>query len=819
VTHWTLWLVVLAAVVASGCRDACISAEIRHGDKCVLRPDTGVPDDGSGTGDAGLDSRDATVEDRDDDETNPAMDDAGFASTDSMTMIDAAACASVDGGAAECGCPAAFYADGTTCQRGALDVAPGETAHAIRTDGSLWQWGTAAGGSVPKRLGIATGWQQLGYGVGIDGEWHACAIRQGELHCWGGNSEDQLGLGLSAPDKVELPARVGADSDWAAVSLNHAPTGGYTCGIRQGMLFCWGSNDARWGLLGVGAAGESVHTPTRVGDRSDWTAISAGIMSACGIAGGELLCWTGAGRPTQLTEWTDWTQVASGAGHTCAVRSGQLYCWGNNDAGEVGIGDVHIGEAVPLPARVGARDDWESVSTGWSATCAIRAGELYCWGISLLPELVQIAETRSGSGRHEFAPTRVGDGSDWEQVRVGSGRACGRRRSGRVECWGANVSGELGIGAIARAVSCAPKQVGTDKDWASIAAGHGYSCGIRARELYCWGRLLLLSASGPEYHAPPSYSPSRIGTDSEWQMVSLHPYEAPGGHACGIRAGQLYCWGESSSGQLGTGDADLELDPRAPIQVGASSWTEVSVGSGATCARAAGNLFCWGRSPLTDATPPQPTPQPVAQDNWSAVGTGAALGAIPDENCGVRLGRLWCWSGVGPNRMLREIAGPGGEWSSISTGAASHRCGVSGTGVYCWGDNKTGQLGIGAAGIGVHQPLPVRVEGEAGTWLSLSTAEGRTCGIRTDWRNPAHGSLWCWGSREWLGLGGCEPGIVTEPVQIPGTWSAVALGTRHTCALAADGGLWCWGGHDYGESGHGPYWSSEPVPVEWPSEQ
>jgi hypothetical protein len=41
VTHWTLWLLLLTAVVASGCRETCTSAEIRHGDECVLRPDAG----------------------------------------------------------------------------------------------------------------------------------------------------------------------------------------------------------------------------------------------------------------------------------------------------------------------------------------------------------------------------------------------------------------------------------------------------------------------------------------------------------------------------------------------------------------------------------------------------------------------------------------------------------------------------------------------------------------------------------------------------------------------------------------------------------
>ena len=65
-------------------------------------------------------------------------------------------------------------------------------------------------------------------------------------------------------------------------------------------------------------------------------------------------------------------------------------------------------------------------------------------------------------------------------------------------------------------------------------------------------------------------------------------------------------------------------------------------------------------------------------------------------------GRLACWG----SDERGQIAQPGGQssaapiligsatWTALAAGA-EHACGISGGGLYCWGDNAVGQLGVG----------------------------------------------------------------------------------------------------------------------------
>jgi alpha-tubulin suppressor-like RCC1 family protein len=130
---------------------------------------------------------------------------------------------------------------------------------------------------------------------------NTCAIRQGELHCWGDNRFGQLGRGDY--EQQNVPARVGDAVDWKSIELASGP-GTFACGLRgSGELYCWGDN--RSGALGTGDY-ESRSVPTRVGDASDWSMVA--------VQGG----------------------VVVTGGHACGIRKGELYCWGDNTFGQLG---------------------------------------------------------------------------------------------------------------------------------------------------------------------------------------------------------------------------------------------------------------------------------------------------------------------------------------------------------------------------------------------------------------------------------------------------------------------------------------------------
>jgi len=155
-------------------------------------------------------------------------------------------------------------------------------------------------------------------------------------------------------------------------------------------------------------------------------------------------------------------------------------------------------------------------------------------------------------------------------------------------------------------------------------------------------------------------------------------------------------------------------------------------------------------------------------------------------------------------------------FNSISPGYY-FTCGLTPVGkAYCWGQNPSGELGIG-----VHTPLsewtptavgPVAVSGNL-TFASISVGGWHVCGLTTD------GSVYCWGLSNFKQVGqssasdiqSCEFGpqsyapCATAPTRVTGVpaFRALYAGGLLTCALTPDGTAYCWGGDRYGQLGDG----------------
>ncbi len=98
---------------------------------------------------------------------------------------------------------------------------------------------------------------------------HTAAIRSdGSLWTWGSNEWGQLGNGNYLDGG--LPQRVGTDTDWKAIScgLNHV-----IALKTNGTIWAWGANDYK--QLGTGSVANSVNHPVQIGSGSDWTMIAS----------------------------------------------------------------------------------------------------------------------------------------------------------------------------------------------------------------------------------------------------------------------------------------------------------------------------------------------------------------------------------------------------------------------------------------------------------------------------------------------------------------------------------------------------------------
>ena len=126
-----------------------------------------------------------------------------------------------------------------------------------------------------------------------------------------------------------------------------------------------------------------------------------------------------------------------------------------------------------------------------------------------------------------------------------------------------------------------------------------------------------------------------------------------------------------------------------------------------------------------------------------------------------------------------------------------HTCGLTAGGtVYCWGDNRKGQLGDGTGGA---RARPVAVAGSL-AFRALSAGAEFACGLTT--KGAAH----CWGNNEKGQLGnGTSGGQANEPVAVTGgfVFHAISAGSEFACGLTAGGAAYCWGSNYHGQLGDG----------------
>ncbi len=632
--------------------------------------------------------------------------------------------------------------------------------------------------------------------------------------------------------------------------------GSYTCGINQaGFLYCWGNNG--WGRVGVPGQGYYYY-PVKVND-SIWKVVSTGYMHTCGIqSDGTLWCWgynydgqLGVGEfynsyytPQQIGQDTDWVDVTTGYYHTCGVKAdGTLWCWGNNNNGQLGLGD---NSNYSSPQQVGSDSDWKSVSAGYYHTCALKTdGTLYCWGANNSGQL--------GAGNYlEYnAPHQVGANADWIELTTGGYFTCGLRQNGTLWCWGHNYYGQLGTGDYASKNS--PNQVGTSTKWSFVKAGSRHVCGINDTKLYCWGEndYRQLGFESTTYRVN---SPHIISDDPGITYMS-------GGedHTCMIKNGWLYCWGNFfRDGQLGIGENGYIFEPTMTYSgktvkmikggtfgnntclinsedkllctgdnsygtigvgntdiyfyntfqqvsdTGTGKWQDFSIGNNFVCGiQDDHTLWCWGRNAYgrlgIGNTGNSYFPKQVGSDsNWSDISSGYY------HACGVKSnGTLWCWGrnnygqlGLGDNNNYNtpQQVGTDTDWLQVVTGS-DHTCGLKDDGtIWCWGRNNFGQLGIGNTSS-YNTPQQV---GSDNDWVYITAGSIHNCAIKSD-----H-SLYCWGDNRWGKLGlGYSSYRETEPLKVDGDyeWKAVDAGPLHTCAIQMDNTIRCWGYNNYGELG------------------
>ena len=373
----------------------------------------------------------------------------------------------------------------------------------------------------------------------------AAALIAGLLGAW------PAAAGPAQPQSPQSPQ----SPQWAQVSAG----GEDTCAVQTNRtLWCWGSD--RHGVLGDYRTDGNVPAPQRVGLRAGWVQVAVGMNHACAVRNDHSLwCW-GSGadgelgigttaqhdHPMQVAGGDGYAFVTGAGGYDCAIRvDGTLWCWGSNSNGNLGNGD----EVDQLsPVQVGTATDWTLVSAGPAIACGAQAdGSGWCWGNGING---QLGNGQYGAGTHSDVPLQLPGGDVWASVSPGGGATCGIEDSGTLWCWGSNFWGEMGNGTTqAFPDQTTPIQVGVRTGWVQVGSGNQYVCALHGEPtLWCWGNGVS-GELGTGRASGDQTVPARVGSSPNWVQVSV-------GFAstCGIQRGHtLWCWGDNSYGEAGTG--------------------------------------------------------------------------------------------------------------------------------------------------------------------------------------------------------------------------------------------------------------------------
>ena len=521
------------------------------------------------------------------------------------------------------------------------------------------------------------------------GNTHTCAVDATGVKCWGSNSSGQTTVpALRNPTEV----RTGA---------------AHSCAIDADGVKCWGSNgngqttvptlrnphQLRLGANhscvldddGVKCWGSDVFMQTEVPPLKHPTYIRSGRSFNCAVDNDDaVVCW-GANFSNQGTVPTTLDLVGH---HACVIANGALRCAGDNEHGQLGVGNdqdqpvslsaaaaTNLGQAFGAPVQI---------AVGHSFGCALGAsGGVKCWGSNGHGQLGLGDNRDRGTAAADMGDAlpalQLAGSGPVKKLDVGDDHACALAGTDLL-CWGKGASGQLGTEAtddVGIAAGATKPHLKTGLGVRDFALGHGHTCVVGTdAAVYCFGDndagQLGLGRAGAVGGQPgtmgDAMTPVSLGDGFNVKAIA-----SGARHVCALSVdGRIKCWGASEAGQLGLGDTKsrgtsaADMGNALPaVDLGHGQVvTDLACGDRHCCARTVQNTMkCWGDNSqgqlgLGDVVP-----------------RGADAGSIGDN--------------------LPFVPTPPHERVLSLQLEGDRTCARTDSGLRCWGRNRSGELGYG----------------------------------------------------------------------------------------------------------------------------
>ncbi len=410
-------------------------------------------------------------------------------------------------------------------------------------------------------------------------------------------------------------------------------------------------------------------------------------------------------------------------------------------------------------------------------------GDAEIWLVSREGEFTKLTDNTTDDWQPDWRTATETELTDVGDVATGAEFSCALLGSGQVRCWGYGALGQLGNGGTADSpvpvVVSNAGGTGPLTGATQLTSGTNHSCVlVSGGQVRCWGD----NDQGQlgDGTTTPRSRPVTVTNDAgTGPLTGVAAVSAGEQHTCALKSnGQVRCWGDNSTGQLGDGTTTDRLRPVTvsnPNGTGAlTDMTQVSAGGFFSCAEKSNSqLRCWGSNffgQLGDGTTTNRT-RPVSVSNTT-----------------------------GANNLQNVKKVSAGRW---------HACVVLDNGqARCWGDNEDGQLGDGTT---TDRTRPVSVSNATGGNAlqnvgRISAGAWHTCARLTS------GQARCWGSNTFGALGDGTTTNRTRPVTVTNSGGTAALTAatvvsageyRHSCALVDGDRAACWGYNSSGQLGDG----------------
>ena len=605
------------------------------------------------------------------------------------------------------------------------------------------------------------------------GQHHVCITESdGGMKCWGYSNHGQVGYGSTSNQihPIDYQKNYGSNMEIHQVSLGRA----HSCGIdSEDELLCWGYSGQYQNGYNTG----QYQYPYKF--------------------------WNGASN----IHYTPIATISAGADYNCAIKyDSNVWCWGKNTHGQVGDGTT-AGYSNPtmvdFPSGVSAK----SISAGGDHTCIIsQDDDLYCWGLNSNGQL-GLGNTTSSS-----YPIKVQISGSRSVLAVSTGNAhtCAILDDYSIQCWGDNDYGQIGDGTTDDRNQPTTVILSGQNDPIQISSGYRSTCALfEDGKLQCWGQnnygQLGIGST------VDSASPQALTSINHLQAYDITVGE---NHACALfHDGAPRCWGQNNFGQLGIGSTSTQYEPQIisgysnsnnshsffagfnysiPISVAGWNYNSSIIGN-------SNQNITWDENNHT-----------LELSEWLPVGNYTSHLSFSNQNTVIHLNfsfEIIYTVDVYNDRISSHSGGmsiidkPSYNIPiEIETGNGG-TCFITSNDVnYCQGTGSNGQLGYGSTGS---PTTPTKIKNFEEPLKSLSMKYQHSCGI--DHEN----TLWCWGYNQYgqLGIGNTnqysERQEVTQDItgKELGIIQQVEVGFYyHSCAII-DFSAYCWGYNNYGQLG------------------